>query len=264
MKALWKNIASRVWMIATPIILALVVVANVLLGGYFYDLFCSLLGKERPIVAEGESESAAYIGDYETKEEAAAAGNALTVTINEEGAVLLKNENALPIATKLTNTENGVQAASSAPKISVFGKNSVNLVYSGSGSGAIDTSTAKDLYDSLETAGYEVNPTLKAFYEDSNKSGSGRAANPDMNSGGVPGFSTGETPFDDYTSDVKASYSEYNDAALIVFSLIGGEGADLQNVGVQLRQKIHQLLKLPVVFQGRILIGDGLALHQLL
>jgi beta-glucosidase len=48
-----------------------------------------------------------------------------------------------------------------------------------------------------------------------------------MNSGGVPGFKTGETPVSSYTTEVKNSYANYNDAALIVISRIGAEGADL-------------------------------------
>ena len=41
------------------------------------------------------------------------------------------------------------------------------------------------------------------------------------------GFRTGETPIKSYTTKVKESYNDYNDAAIIVFSRIGGEGYDL-------------------------------------
>lgn len=43
----------------------------------------------------------------------------------------------------------------------------------------------------------------------------------------VYGFATGETPQNLYTDDVKKSYEDYSDAALVVISRIGGEGYDL-------------------------------------
>ena len=43
----------------------------------------------------------------------------------------------------------------------------------------------------------------------------------------LPGFGTGETPMDSYTPDVVDSYAGYQDAAVVVFSRIGGEGFDL-------------------------------------
>ena len=133
----------------------------------------------------------------------------------EEGFGLLKNqENALPL--------------NKDAKISVFGKNSVNLSYGGSGSGGFDTSGNRDLYASLEDAGFQTNPTLKEFYNNNSASGAARAANSsDLDSGGNQMISTAETPQSKYTDKVKASYESYNDAALVVITRIGGEGFDL-------------------------------------
>ena len=84
---------------------------------------------------------------------------------------------------------------------------------------------AISLYESLQQANFDVNPELKKFYE-SNKSGSGRAKNPAI---GVltTGLAIGETPQDRYSEDIKNSFANYNDAAIIVISRIGGEGFDL-------------------------------------
>ena len=150
-----------------------------------------------------------------SKEEALLNAQNFNIQLAEEGFVLLKNENsALPL--------------SDGARISVFGKNSVNLSYGGSGSGGFDTSNSRDLYDSLEAAGFETNPTLREFYEDDSASGSPRAANSsDLDSGDNQIISVGETPQDMYTDEVTASYADYSDAALVVITRIGGEGFDL-------------------------------------
>ena len=81
-------------------------------------------------------------------------------------------------------------------------------------------------FESLEAVGYLYNPSLKSFY-DSTSSGNGRPGNPKMENDGSISLSTGETPWADYNQDVKDSFFEYSDAALIVISRIGGEGWDL-------------------------------------
>lgn len=138
--------------------------------------------------------------------------------IVEEGIVLLKN----------TNKSLPMKAGS---KITVLGKNSVDPFYGGGGSASGADGSGQggvkryDLYDSLNNAGFECNPTLKAFYENNSKSGSGRDG-----SGGTGGVAklTGETPMAKYTDTEKNSFASYNDAAVIVISRAGGEGADLK------------------------------------
>ena len=128
--------------------------------------------------------------------------------------MLLKNENAaLPM--------------NKGARISVFSKNSVNLSYGGSGSGGFDTSNNKNLYESLNDAGFVTNPTLKNFYE-SSQSGPVRTANSsDLDNGDNQKIATAETPQNKYSDAVKNSYADYSDAALVVITRIGGEGFDL-------------------------------------
>ncbi|MBR6027777.1 MAG: glycoside hydrolase family 3 C-terminal domain-containing protein [Clostridia bacterium] len=204
----------KIWAIATAIILVFAIAINVVLFKVplvtgSLDLF---FGGERPILAEGAEGSA---GSYASKAEVLAAAENFVVEVEQEGITLLKNEGAaLPLA--------------ASPKVSVFGKNSVNLVYSGSGSAGNSSSSVKTLYESLEAAGIQYNPTLKAFYGDNSKSGAGRPGNPAMTSGQrLAGFATGETPVASYAADVTGSYKDYADAAIVVISRIGGEGFDL-------------------------------------
>lgn len=99
--------------------------------------------------------------------------------------------------------------------------------YGGSGSGGFDTSNNKNLYESLNDAGFVTNPTLKNFYE-SSQSGPVRTANSsDLDNGDNQKIATAETPQNKYTDAVKKSYADYSDAALVVITRIGGEGFDL-------------------------------------
>lgn len=99
--------------------------------------------------------------------------------------------------------------------------------YGGSGSGGFDTSNNKNLYESLNDAGFVTNPTLKRFYE-SSQSGPVRTANSsDLDNGDNQKIATAETPQNKYTDAVRNSYADYSDAALVVITRIGGEGFDL-------------------------------------
>lgn len=99
--------------------------------------------------------------------------------------------------------------------------------YGGSGSGGFDTSNNKNLYESLNDAGFVTNPTLKSFYE-SSQSGPVRTANSsDLDNGDNQKIATAETPQSKYTDAVRNSYVDYSDAALVVITRIGGEGFDL-------------------------------------
>ena len=178
------------------------------------------------LAGSGASVSAAaaedYVSAYRTEASSAAdalkRANDLNQKIVEEGIVLMKNNGAaLPLA--------------AGNKITVLGKNASDPIYGGGGSASGADGSGQggvryyNLYDSLENAGFEVNPVTRAFYDDDRASGSGR----DGGSGtGQVATITGETPQSSYTQDVKDSYKDYNDAAVIFISRAGGEGADLR------------------------------------
>lgn len=215
---IWRHKKTKVWFIVTAIVLSLeIIIDAVLLTVPIAGNSLSLVfGGERANVVE-DNRDERYDRQYADKEEVLNAANEFVVEVEKEGIVLLKNENGvLPLSTEDV-------------RVSVFGKNSVNIVNSGSGSASSNGSdTQKTFYKSLEEAGISYNETLKEFYESSAKSGSGRPANPAMTSGQrLPGFETGETPIESYTADIVDSYVDYQDAAIVVFSRIGGEGFDL-------------------------------------
>lgn len=227
-KLIFGRRGSRVWFIVTALVMALLIVVTTLASTVFFNLFCRVLTSRRPIYAE-EIDPIYLVDEGHTSKQATLAlANELVEEVCEEGFVLLKNDEvggaaALPLATPVSD-----EGVSARPKISVFGKNSVNLSYGGSGSGGGDTGGARTIYESLEEAGYDVNPALRAFYEDNGRSGDPRSQNSsDLDSGNTVIISTGETPQSRYDDAVKNSYAEYNDAALIVLTRVGGEGFDL-------------------------------------
>lgn len=240
-KAIFKRRGSVVWLSVTIAVVALLLVATILITGPFRSIIGTVLGGPGPIMREGVEQI--YTSDYESKQASKEAGDALNVEIAGEGFILLMNDgNGLPIRTPESETD----TAEARPKISVFGKNSVNLVYGGSGSGGGSGETATTLAEALEAGGYEVNPVLQEFYEGS-ASGAGRGDNPTLSTGAdtAPTLPIGETPIGSYSSDVISSFREYNDAALVVISRIGGESfdlpraQDLENGGVEGRHYLQ-------------------------
>ena len=136
------------WASVSAVVLAILITLTILEHGLLYPIFGSFLGGKTPIISDEYEQI--YTSEYNSKKASVEAGDALNVKIEEEGAVLLLNEgNALPIA--------------KGSKVSVFGKNSVNLVLGGSGSGGGSSSGAATLYDGLEAGGLEYNPELKKF-----------------------------------------------------------------------------------------------------
>lgn len=182
-------------------------------AGELGGLMDTLFGSQRPIYSD-EVTSVYPTQKATNKAEAFANAQEVNLKLAEEGFVMLKNENAaLPM--------------NKGARISVFSKNSVNLSYGGSGSGGFDTSNSKNLYESLNDAGFVTNPTLKNFYE-SSQSGPVRTANSsDLDNGDNQKIATAETPQSKYTDAVRNSYADYSDAALVVITRIGGEGFDL-------------------------------------
>ncbi len=212
----------RIWMIVGALLVALLLAVN-LVANYFSSIISIALGGDRPYEVDKENAVVYYETETSSKEEANERAADVTRRVAEEGIILLRNEeNALPLA--------------AGAKVSVFGKNSVSLVYGGSGSGGGDnTFTKKTLYDALEAADFEYNSALKEFYEDDSRSGPPRPENSnDLNSGDTQAsIDTGETDVGRYTQDIVSTYSSFDDAALVVFSRIGGEGSDLPMTEVQ-------------------------------
>lgn len=189
------------------------------LGGTFWEL-------------ENEDENAVYYeNDFASDEDRLTTGAQLVKQVEAEGAALLTNENqALPLA--------------EGAKVSLFSTSSVNIVYGGTGSANVDTTKCDDLKTALEKEGFEVNETLWDFYltgdaaeytrgnagavvKDSAQEQAKQEAAEDSGSSLMGnGEVVVEAPWDLYSDKVLSSVEEYGDAAIVVLSRIGGEGAD--------------------------------------
>jgi len=175
-------------------------------------------------LAGGDAEEVKYYSSYSSLEEAREASEAVNLQIAEESVVLMKNENnVLPL-------EN-------VKSISVFGKAAEDPFYAGGGSGTAagyyPDEMYTTIYQSLEDAGYEINPAVRAFYEKaaSGESLEGSSFSYTVNEDGSI-TSTGnraqiaDVDPADFTGAVLDSYARYDDAAIIVLGRTGSEGGD--------------------------------------
>jgi beta-glucosidase len=214
-----------VWAATTLVLTAVLIVADYMAMNKYVKLIeATDLGGDKPILDPNQKGNA-FAPDFASKDAAFNNGNEVAKQICEEGMILLKNDNAaLPLA--------------KGAKVTVFGRNSIDLVYGGSGSAAPGKSSnpayqkkygwRKTINDSLKEAGFSVNPEMEKFYSKQKV----RDPEPGLEdaSGQQKAVATlfpGEASYDKYTDPVKQSYGQYGDAALIVVSRIAGEGWDL-------------------------------------
>ncbi|MBR0160040.1 MAG: glycoside hydrolase family 3 protein [Oscillospiraceae bacterium] len=162
-----------------------------------------------------------YSSRFANMEEAAAYSKEIAIQTQAAGTVLLENNGTLPLDP-------------SERRISVFGTASVNPVYGGTGSGEGNREKITDLYTALEEEGFVVNPALRDFYEKMAKQGYRRGKGTDMNGRhyGLKGsrsygYSINEIEIERYSDELKASFRDYADAAIVVLARSGGEGQDL-------------------------------------
>lgn len=208
-----KKTGKIVWAAVSVFLAAFFTVLTILANGLLEPILQTVLGGKMPII--DSSIEKIYTSDYASKAESKKAGDKLNVEIVEEGITLLENyDNALPLK--------------KGSKVSVFGKNSVNLVLGGSGSGGIGSDGTTTIFDGLKAGGFEYNETLKKFYENDSASGKGRSSSPALTSGASssPTLDIGETPLSMYTDEVRNSYAD-SDVAMVVISRLGGESWDL-------------------------------------
>ena len=204
----WKTLAIIclvLTLIMAPVTFALNMFDNTVaafVGGTFWEL-------------ENADPNANYFTmDFETTEEMTDYGLQLCRQVEAEGAALLMNNGALPLA--------------EGSKVSTLSSSSVNLVYGGTGSGNVDASKADNLKVALEKSGFEVNPTLWDWYLSEEGAVYNRSAGAGESAVLAGQASIAEVPVDVYPQDVKDSIASYGDAVIITFSRVGGEGYDLE------------------------------------
>ena len=204
---LWKTlgIITLVFaLILTPLTIVLSMFDNTvaaMLGGSFWEL-------------KNEDPNALYFKmDFNSNDAMYKRGDELCYQVEAEGAVLLMNNGALPLA--------------AGSKVSTLSSSSVNIVYGGTGSGNVDASAADDLKTALEKSGFSVNPTLWDFYKNGAGSSYNRTASAGESAVLAGQCKIAEVPMDVYGQDVLDSIATYGDAVIITLSRVGGEGYDL-------------------------------------
>lgn len=135
--------------------------------------------------------------------------------VADEGVVLLKNDGVLPIG----NTT----------KVTALGRNIVDPIYGGSGSGNVNTdldyivTPVKALKASF---GDRLNKTVIEKLEELNPKQNYTRSSIVMDNPGASHYEIGEIPVNDYTNDVWSSVDKQS-VALVMISRPGGEGGDL-------------------------------------
>ena len=190
------------------------IVGNVIANRYATTINVALDTSYSKVVGYDEN-SIYYTSDFENEDARWDYEKELCARLEAEGASLLKNDNrALPLG--------------SGAKVSLFARGSVDLLYGGTGSGSVDTSAAPTLKDALTQEGISVNETLWSWYESTaEKYGRMTPASISDALAANTQYAVNEAPWSEVESANSSSFAEYGDAAIVVFSRSGGEGADL-------------------------------------
>ena len=227
---------TRLWTIIIAVVTVLAIVVSIVLTGPLYTVMNMYFGKGEAVIKQNELASS-LDGDY-YKLEHKDADSLLSASVQkaeqveEEGIVLLKNDNqVLPLTSEETN-------------VSLFGRTSVDPVYTGAGSAATE-STPVDYKAAFEANGFNVNESLYDFYANHEitttpiktkmQTGmgemdveyTGRGFISSMGTAMFTGDIIAEVPAKDYPEDLKDSFAKYGDAAIVFIGRVGGEGCDL-------------------------------------
>ena len=186
----------------------------------FDNTFAAMLGGRFWDVIDEDPNAQYFKQDFASDAERLEAGAEICYQVEAEGAALLMNNGALPLA--------------AGSKISTLSTSSVNIVYGGTGSGNVDASKADNLKVALEKSGFEVNPTLWDFYLTGEGSKYSRESGAGETAALLGSFNVGEAPWSVYTQELKDSIAAYGDAVIVTISRIGGEGADAKEDYLQL------------------------------
>ena len=227
---------TRVWSIIVAIVALLAIIVSIVLTGPLYTVMNMYFGKGEAVITQNEHASAMN-GEYYKAEHADAkslltASQQKALEVEEEGIVLLKNDNqTLPLTTDETS-------------VSLFGRTSVDPIYTGAGSAATE-STPVDYKTAFEANGFKINKDLFDFYanhpistdvvKEKMMTGmgemdveyTGRGFVSSMGTAKFMGDIIAEVPVKDYPEELKDSFTTYGDAAIVFIGRVGGEGCDL-------------------------------------
>ena len=164
--------------------------------------------KDETLGADEELDTEYFKSAFTSVKEVKDSSEAYTQLVMEEGAVLLKNNGALPLA--------------SSDKVSLFSASSVDPILSGYRENMAKKSGTTNLLDGFKQAGLSVNESLYDWYK---SSGYGRKYI--VGPGLYSIVSINDAPWEEIPDSVKIK-DGYN-TAVFVLSRIGGEGTDNQS-----------------------------------
>lgn len=233
---MWTNTVNRIFRGLTLLFAALLVVAigAAITCESWYPMLDEYLGTQSyKIVTEQGDEEDTYLfkPDYENTNDLVAAHKDLAERTQEEGSVLLKNEDALPL--------------DSGAKISLLGMRSQYPQYGGQIGSSAPAAQNIDPVTAFKAKGFDVNPTMASVYSKlgniiTGYSGSagttpvyGHQPNRLSNSFGV-GYTEAKyainepavSLYAEQESGYEPSLNQYNDAAVVFFGRPSTEAAD--------------------------------------
>ena len=177
------------------------------------------LGIETRSIGQGDSDANYFKPDFKTADEQRKDALSVCLEVEEEGITLLKNDaSALPL--------------SSGSKVSVLGQTSVDFISGGTGSSA-SNKTDDTVQSSLKDAGFQVNDTLTAFYNEGagkeyRRHGLDGALNNVIKDNATAKIN--EVPLDKY-SDAEWNSIAGSEAIIVMLGRQCGEGGDVPFFG---------------------------------
>ena len=204
------------------LLLAILCLSSVIIKDNFGAINAFVGAKTFKVVEKQESriDTQYYKSKFENLDKLITSGIEIGKQAEAEGAVLLKNENnALPLKSGSRN-------------ITLFGITSVDPIYGGTGSGAVNTATAPTFKKAMELSGFNINSTVWNFYKDSQEE-YGREELRSASSWFSRGYTINEVPWSNVKKSTEDSYAQYGDAAIFIIGRVGGEGADTARTGFE-------------------------------
>ncbi len=214
---------SKIISIILIVVLVIMIPVNVVVRLFDNTLSLLVPGNTFWKLVNPEKNANYFILDYFSEKEMIEAGDLLCYQVEAEGAALLLNNGALPLA--------------SSAKVSTLSVNSVDLTYGGTGSGNVDASKADNLKAALEKSGLVVNDVLWDWYL-SEEAEELKLASAGGEGKGESAVLAGQAPISEidvdlYPEEVKDSIADFSDALIITFSRVGGEGYDCSFPGYE-------------------------------
>ena len=215
MKKIFSKKLWTVLSVATATLLS-VMTAGACLATEYAPVINQTLGLETyKTVDNGGEKIQTNPAKYTTGEQINAYGDEVCREIEGEGLVLLKNDDALPMA---KNTS-----------ISLFGTGSVNINCSSQGMrGNTDKDDFPTLKDAFEAVDVNVNETLWNFYLTGDGKSYGGSKTMVNN---IQTYTINEVPWNKYNASITGTFKDYGDAAVVVFTRDSTEGTDVNAEG---------------------------------